>query len=54
MGKKIAKLRKMRLGEKKKYSLYSNPRIKATISFRCSSLFFSPRWTVFEYFQKSD
>ena len=39
----MAKLRKMRLGEKKKYSLYSNPRIKATIPFRCSSIFFFPK-----------
>ena len=49
--KKIAKLRKMRLGEKKKYSLYSNPRIKATISFRCSAIFFFPQgelsWNIF-------
>ena len=38
---KMAKHRKTRLGKKKKYSLYGNPRIKATISFRCSPIFFS-------------
>ena len=53
MGKN-GQAQKNEIGKEKKYSLYGNPRIKATISFRCSPIFFFPRWTVFEYFRKSD
>ena len=40
MGKN-GQAQKNEIGKEKKYSLYGNPRIKATISFRCSPIFFS-------------